>query len=192
MKAILIGYLLIIFLINGCTIRYINPLQPLTDTEMSKLVRHTIIDVLSDKNKKSKSGGFVSDKSGLLFYYEADLDTIFFEFSGFIKSSANNQIDSGYFKMTVYGKNFYFYILDNDFSSQNINSLYRYIDERGDTISVHYNNKQSSLQKNKYFTFTTYVYYLLALKDFYNQISLKIYLTKNPQNLGVLFNLILL
>ncbi len=184
MKALFVYISFIYLLSNGCTVRYLSFQTPLTDTEMAKLVRHTIVDVLSDKNRKSSSGGFVSDKSGLLFYYEADLDTIFFEFSGFIKSSPTNQIDSGYFKMTVYGKNFYFFILDNDFSSQNINSLYRYIDERGDTISVHYNNKQRSLQKNKYFTFSTYVYYLLALKDFYNQVNFKIYLTKTPKLWG--------
>ncbi len=185
MKALFATWLFIYLLINGCTIRY-TASQPLTNEELSKLVRHTIVDILSDHNKKSNSGGYVHDKSGLLFFYQADLDTILFEFSGFIKNNEVNQIDSGYFKMTVYGKNFYFYIMDKNFSSQDISAIYQYINIQGDTISLHFNNQQRSLLKNKYFILETYAFYLLALKEFYNLSVLKIYLTKTPKNLGVL------
>lgn len=186
MKAILIAWLFVYLFVHGCTIRYTSS-QPLTNTEMSNLVRHTIVDILSDVNKKSHYGGYVHDKSGLLFFYQADLDTIFFEFSGFIKSNQSNQIDSGYFKMSVYGKNFHFYIMDKNFSSQDINAIYQYINERGDTISLHFNHTQKSLLKNKYFTLETYAFYLIVLKEFYNQATIKIYLTKKLPKLGVLY-----
>jgi len=193
MKKLVSVWFSIFLVFNSCTVRYPTDIQPLTNAEMSNLVRHAIVSILTDNNKKSCYGGYVYDESGLLFYYEADLDTIYFEFSGFIKSNQSNQIDSGYFKMSVYGKNFYYYIMDKNFSSQDISAIYQYTNEQGDTISLHFNNQQRSLLKNKYFILETYAFYLLTLKEFYNLSALKIYLTKTPKFWGfydivILFN----
>ncbi|GEM_PF-6539249 len=186
MKSLFVSILVTGLFVNSCTLYHTYQPPTLSNEEMARLLRHTISEILFDKYKKFSYGGYICDKSGLLFYYEADLDTLFFEFSGFIKNSLTQQIDSGYFKMSIYGKNFYFFIYDENFSGQKINSVYKYIDQSGDTVSLYYNYQKNSLYSNRYFTLETYAFYLLALKDFYNKHNIKKYLSliKTPNTRG--------